>query len=98
MKKFDISELAKKISRKFPQTAAVFAAVAAIFLFFGGAGKGAENGEESPSANETRKISLDGKWTLKFWPQPGLRRAPHPAGSGGGGGRENRRGESSGER
>lgn len=81
MKKFDISELAKKISRKFPQTAAVFAAVAAIFLFFGGAGKGAENGEESPSANETRKISLDGKWTLKFWPQPdsGALRTPRAA-------------------
>ena len=66
MKKFDIPEFAKKISKKFPQTAAVLAAAAAIFLFFGGA----ENGDAPAAAGESREISLDGKWELKFWPQP----------------------------
>lgn len=77
MKKFDIPELAKKISRKFPQTAAVLAAVAAIFLFFGGA----KNGDAPAAAGETHEISLDGKWELKFWPQPdsGALRTPQAA-------------------
>lgn len=77
MKKFDIPEFAKKISKKFPQTAAVLAAAAAIFLFFGGA----ENGDAPAAAGESREISLDGKWELKFWPQPdsGALRTPQAA-------------------
>lgn len=98
MKKFDISELAKKISRKFPQTAAVFAGRRRHIPVFGGAGKGAENGEESPSGKRNTENISRRQVDAEILAPAGLRRAPHPAGSGGGGGRENRRGESSGER
>ena len=57
----------KNIIKKFPQTVAVLAAIAAIFLFFGSREGTVPPSQKSSSAGGT---DLNGQWSLKFWPQP----------------------------
>ena len=57
----------KNIIKKFPQTVAVLAAIAAIFLFFGSREWTEPPSQKSSSAGGT---DLNGQWSLKFWPQP----------------------------
>lgn len=57
----------KNLIKKFPQTVAVLAAIAAIFLFFGSRERTVQPSQKASSAGGT---DLNGQWSLKFWPQP----------------------------